>query len=91
MEMIIFIKIWLIARLIVKFQPLSWIIDTLPENMIKWILSVLTGCLRCAMTWLAFFMTFDILTTAIAAFIGEIAWWIEDKIKTRNIWIRKNL
>jgi hypothetical protein len=90
MEGMIFVKIWLIARLIVKFQPLAWIIDLLPENMIKWILSVLTGCLRCSMTWIAFIMTGDLIMTAAAALIGEVAWWLENKIKKVDLlWTRK--
>ena len=80
-------KIFLLGKLITEFTPLSWIVELLPNNMLKYILVVLTSCLRCCMTWVAFAMTGDIFIAAGASIVGSLFTSIEQNIIT--LWIKK--
>lgn len=49
-------KTILLAYVLTGFAPIQWIIDTLPNNLIKYILVVLTSCLKCASLWIGIFI-----------------------------------
>ncbi len=76
----IYIKIFLLARLIITFAPIGWLLDLLPNNLFKYIIVVLTTCLKCCMTWLAYAMTGDIFIAALSALLGETYTYFENII-----------
>lgn len=59
-DYIIFIKVFLLAHLIVKFEPLNWILDAIKPlfeknvilNLIYNIITLATSCLKCTSFWL---------------------------------------
>ena len=46
------IKVITLAYVITTFAPLNWLLDLLPDNMVKYILVLLTSCLKCCSFWL---------------------------------------
>lgn len=69
---IILIKIVLLAFLITQFEPIRWLLNLLPSNLITAILTLLLTCLKCCSFWIGLIMTLDIYMAAGAFVIGFI-------------------
>ena len=69
---IILIKIVLLAFLITQFEPIRWLLNLLPSNLITAILTLLLTCLKCCSFWIGLIMTLDIYMAASAFVIGFI-------------------
>lgn len=41
-----------LAQVITTFAPLGWLLELLPNNLFKYVLVVLTECLKCCSLWL---------------------------------------
>lgn len=83
------IKTFLISHIVVKFEPLQWLLDIIRTkvgnnivfNLIINIISVLTSCLKCSSFWLGLLIGgvwVAIITSYIAYLYG---WLIEPKIE----------
>jgi len=71
------LKCLLLANMITTFAPITWVLDLLPENMIKWILQVLFSCSKCATAWITLIYTQNLFIASAAYFAMSmitIAW-----------------
>lgn len=84
--LLIILKSLILAKLLTEFTPLQWVLDLLPENIFKWIIQVLTSCLKCATTWIALILTGDVYIAGLAHIVANIYHSIEKIIK--NIWVK---
>lgn len=65
-------KVFFLSWFIVRFEPVSWLVDLLPNNIFKYIIVVLTTCLKCSNFWMTLLFTHDIFLASIMAFIGML-------------------
>jgi hypothetical protein len=72
MEYLILLKIFLLSWFIVRFEPIQWCLELLPNNLFKWILVVMTTCLKCSNFWIGLFLTGNIFISSGMAFIGML-------------------
>ena len=70
------ISIFLISFTIVKFEPLTWLIELIPNNFIKSLLVILFGCQKCVSFWITLGYTRNIVLACLMYFI--VFWY--DKI-----------
>lgn len=54
MDYIEILKTLALAQVITTFAPINWLLELLPDNMFKWILVLLTTCLKCCALWIGF-------------------------------------
>jgi hypothetical protein len=66
------IKCFLLSWMIVRFEPIQWLLELLPNKLYKWILITLTSCLKCSNFWISFIFIHDIFIAAGMAFIGML-------------------
>ena len=86
MELIILIgKMFIISWLVTRFQPITMILDVLPDKLIYNLIRLLLSCLMCFSFWFTLIMTGSIVTASIAAFVGfwydKILGSIENRIR----------
>lgn len=74
------IKTLLLANLITSFAPIGWILELLPKNMFKWILILLTSCLKCCSFWCGLVITGDLFIAAGIYFGADVIQKIKEKI-----------
>lgn len=84
-DYMLIIKILLLSNFIVNFTPLQWIIELLPDNMIKWILVVITTCFRCNSFWLGLCITQNLYIAAGISFLAYIYTKIEERILAQKL------
>lgn len=75
---IIIFKCLLLAKFITSFEPFQWLIDLLPNNIGKYILVVLTSCLKCCAFWTTLLISGDIFIAAGAFYIAYLYYYLED-------------
>jgi hypothetical protein len=89
MNYIEILKTLALAQVITTFTPISWILELLPNNLIKYILIVLSSCLKCASLWIGisiYGLWIGIVTSIIASL------WTESKQHIIDyIWRRKKI
>jgi hypothetical protein len=66
------IKCFLLSWMIVRFEPIQWLLELLPNKLYKWILITLTSCLKCSNFWISFIFIHDIFIASAMAFIGML-------------------
>lgn len=44
--------------LIANFDPLQWLIDLMPENIVKYLLVILSQCEKCLAVWISLFLLY---------------------------------
>lgn len=71
-DYIILLKIFFLSWFIVRFEPLQWILDLLPNNIFKYVIITMTTCLKCTNFWLGLILTQDILLASCMAFTGML-------------------
>jgi hypothetical protein len=71
-EYLVLLKVFFLSWMIVRFEPLGWILDLLPKGLPKYLLIVLTTCLKCSNFWLGLILTGDIFISSGLAFIGML-------------------
>lgn len=83
------IKTFLISHIVVKFEPLQWVLDVIRTkignnmilNLIVNIISVLTSCLKCTSFWIGLIVG-GIWPAIITSYIAYLyGWLIEPKIE----------
>ena len=82
---ILLLKIIGLAWLITTFAPLQWVLETLPNNIFKYIIVLLTTCIKCCSFWTGLIIGgiwIGILAAAIAALTNEIL------IGVKHLWIK---
>lgn len=84
-DYILVVKLLLLSNFIINFQPLQWLIELLPDNMIKWISIVLTTCFRCNSFWLSLILTQDIFLSAGISYLAFIYSKIEERILKQKL------
>ena len=89
-ELIIILKVIMLSRVITKFQPLSWILESLPSKigLFKWIPIVITSCWKCCSLWVSIIMTGDIFLSSGIFIIVSTLDLIEQKI-IEKLWLKK--
>jgi hypothetical protein len=87
MEYIEILKILALSQVITTFAPIGWILELLPNNMIKYILIVLTSCLKCCALWLGLAM-FGLWSAIVASIIASIFIEVKQNI-TSFLWHKK--
>lgn len=70
-NIILLLKILGLGFLISNFEPIQWIIDYLPDNMIKWNLMLLFGCLKCVSFWISLIWMGNIWFSIFVFFVGK--------------------
>lgn len=70
-NIILLLKIIGLGFLITNFEPLQWVLDKLPNNMIQWNLKLLTGCLKCASFWISLIWIQNIWFSIFIFFIAK--------------------
>lgn len=90
-ELILIIKVIMLSRVIIKFEPLQWLLEALPSKigMVKWIMIVITSCWKCCALWTAIIMTGDIFLSSGIFIITSTIMSIEQKI-IEKVWLKKN-
>lgn len=68
----IMLKIFILSWWISKFEPIQWGLDSLPDNVIKYFLILMSTCLKCSSFWVGLIMTGNIFIACFAAFLGMI-------------------
>jgi len=87
MEYIEILKILALSQVITTFAPIGWILELLPNGMMKYVLIVLTSCLKCCALWLGLFL-YGLWPAIIASIIASV--FIEVKQNIINyLWKRK--
>ena len=71
-EYLILLKIFFLSWMIVRFEPLQWLLDLLPNNLFKYIIITMTTCLKCSNFWLGLILTGNIFLASGMAFIGML-------------------
>jgi hypothetical protein len=71
-DYIILIKVFFLSWFIVRFEPIQWILDLLPNNILKYILITMTTCLKCSNFWIGLILCQDIFIASGMAFIGML-------------------
>lgn len=87
MDYIEIIKTLALAQVITTFSPLGWLLELLPNNLLKYILVVLTSCLKCCSLWLGIAMYglwVGVAASIIAATWTEIKPILIDRILIKN-------
>ena len=84
-DYLLILKLLLLSNFIVNFTPLQWIIELLPDNMIKWLLIVITTCYRCNSFWLSLIITHDIYLSAGISFIAFIYSKVEERLLPQKL------
>jgi hypothetical protein len=79
------IKIFLLSWVITRFEPIQWVGELLPDNLLFNIIKTLLTCLKCCSFWLTLIWTGDIFQASLMAFIGfwydKIIGYYENRIK----------
>lgn len=79
-QAIILLKILAMSWTITKFEPISWLLDLLPDNLFKYFLIVLTSCFKCCSLW--FGIAFGGLWLGVtASIIAYTLTYISQKLK----------
>ena len=86
---IILLKCLLLAKFITGFEPIQWLLDILPDNLIKYLLVVITSCFKCCAFWTTLIYTGDIFIAAGASYIAYLYHNAEQNLITL-LWQRKN-
>ena len=63
------LKCLLLSNVIATFAPLQWVLESLPDGIIKWTLIVLTSCSKCISFWSTWIYTGDIFLASGAYFL----------------------
>lgn len=71
-EIITLIKYFLLSWFIVRFEPIQWMIELLPNNLIKYLIITMTTCMKCVNFWLVLILTQDLLSALSMSFIGML-------------------
>ena len=71
-DYILMIKIFLLSWMIVRFEPIQWCLDLLPNNLFKYIIVTMTSCLKCSNFWIGLILSGDIFIASGLAFIGML-------------------
>lgn len=71
-EITLLIKIFLLSWVLVRFEPIQWFIELLPNNIIKYTVVLLTSCLKCSNFWIGFLLSGDIFIGAGMSFFGML-------------------
>ena len=71
MEYIEILKILALSQVITTFSPIGWILELLPNNMVKYVLVVLTSCLKCCALWLGLCL-YGLWPAIIASIIASV-------------------
>jgi hypothetical protein len=87
MEYIEILKILALSQVITTFAPIGWIIELLPDNLVKYILIVLTSCWKCCALWLGLAM-FGLWPAITASIMASIFIDVKQNI-TSLLWQRK--
>jgi hypothetical protein len=82
------LKCLLLAKFISTFEPLQWILDTLKDNLLKYLLVVITSCFKCASFWVTLTYTQDIFIASAASYIAYLYHNAEQNLTT-YLWQRK--
>lgn len=88
----LYLKVFLLAHLIVKFEPLNWILDALYplfsknliSNLIYNIITLATGCLKCSSLYIGWILGgfwCGVISTFIAYLYSQIIMPKIDKIR----------
>lgn len=72
LDWILLLKSFLLSWFIVRFDPIQWLLDLLPNNIIKYILVTVTTCLKCSNFWIGLILTGDIFIASGMAFFGML-------------------
>jgi hypothetical protein len=88
MDHIEIIKVLALSWTITTFAPLSWLLELLPNNLFKYILVVLTSCLKCCSLWLG--IALYGLWIGITASIIAAVWTDAKQAIQRWIWQKNN-
>ena len=85
---IILLKALLLAKFITGFEPLQWLLELLPDGLIKWFSIVLTSCFKCCAFWVTLIYSGDIFIASGASYIAYLWTNLEQNIISL-IWKRK--
>jgi|WetSurMetagenome_2_1015567.scaffolds.fasta_scaffold81271_4 hypothetical protein len=86
MEIIIqIIKVLLLANVIVNFSPINWLVELIPNSLPKYILVLLTSCLKCCSFWLGLVITHDIWISSLIYLIASIITKLKQKYETKEL------
>ena len=84
-ELFLLIKLFLLSWVITRFEPISMILEILPDNLIFNLFRLLLTCLKCVLFWMTLSFTGDIFISAGMAFIGfwydKLIGPIENKVR----------
>ena len=84
-ETILMIKLFLLAWVITRFEPIQMLLELLPDNLFSNLIRLLTTCLKCVLFWSVLIFTGDIFLASGMAFIGfwydKIIAPIENKVR----------
>lgn len=76
-ETILMIKLFLLAWVITRFEPIQIVLELIPDNLVFNLLKLLVSCLKCVSFWLVLIFTYDIFLASGMAFI---AFWYDKLI-----------
>lgn len=66
----IMIKLFLLAWVITRFEPIQMLVELLPDKLIYNLIKLLLTCLKCVLFWSVLVFTGDIFLASGMAFIG---------------------
>jgi hypothetical protein len=87
-ELYLVMKVIGLAYVITTFAPITWVIELLPDNLIKYLLVVLTGCHKCCSLWLGIVMGgiwIGVIASIIAEILTKIKQYYENKHNRKNV------
>lgn len=67
---ILLLKIFILCWVITRFEPIQWLLELLPDNLIFNISKLLLTCLKCSLLWVTLLYTGDIYIACGMSFIG---------------------
>lgn len=77
------LKILLLSKFIVGFEPLQWLLEAIELkqlNILKYMTIVITSCFKCASFWAGWIISGDIFIAAGASYIAYLWTNIEQNI-----------
>jgi hypothetical protein len=85
MIIITLIKLFLLCWVLTRFEPISWLLELLPDNLVFNITKAIITCLKCSLLWVTFLHTGDIFVACGMSFFGfwydKIIGYYENRIK----------
>lgn len=70
LTIMIYIKIFFLAWVITKFEPIEMILELLPDKLFYNVIRLVFSCLMCCLFWTTFALTGNIFAASFMAYIG---------------------